>query len=171
MPRQSVIWVTSDTHFNHPAITTEAFCSRPLDYNERIIRQLQHYVREQDTLIHLGDVIFRRPNELKSMLDSVKCRAKFLTMGNHDKKSKNWYCNNGFDGAFESIQIDDILLSHHPKRSFPDGVRINIHGHFHNTNHRLHEPEYNDWLDAKRHRLLAIENTMYAPVNLAKFSQ
>ena len=161
MPRPPLIWLTTDTHFYHDAITNEDFCNRPDDFNELILRNLRYNLAEQDVLYHLGDVIFYQHKLLSGMLDSVRCAKKYLVKGNHDKKSNSWYLRNGFDGVFDMVVIGDIILSHKPQRVFPDGVRLNIHGHFHNTDHRIHDPEYNEWYDPSRHRLLSIENTEY----------
>lgn len=168
MARPALEWAITDTHFFHDNIVE--WCGRPENHTNLMLKNARHYVAAQDTLIHLGDVIFYKYDKLKSMLDSIPCR-KVLVMGNHDRKSRNWYMRNGFDYAADMIVIDDILLSHKPVKDFPTGVRINIHGHFHNTDHRRHEPEYNDWYNQERYRLLAMEYTDYKPVKLRDFAR
>lgn len=164
MPRQSITWLITDTHFYHDKII-EA-CGRPLNYNEKTIGNCRRLIAPQDLLIHLGDVIFYRYTELKALLDSFPCR-KILTIGNHDRKSRNWYHNNGFDFAADTIQIDDVLLSHKPVDRLPSNVRLNIHGHWHNTRHHAPPVFYND----SQYRLLALEETDYSPVKLIDFAR
>lgn len=165
MPRPAITWLITDTHFYHDRIKEPEFEGRPDDFNEQIVRNLRHLVADQDLLIHLGDVIFYRHTELKSILDSVKGR-KILTMGNHDRKSRSWYMRNGFDLAIDSFTIDGVLFSHKPTQILPDDVTINIHGHLHTKSR--HKP---DWYDSRTHKLLAIELTNYEPVKLSEFLQ
>lgn len=167
MPRQPIQWLITDTHFFHDKMFTE-WKIRPRDYNEKIIAGMKKFIAPQDLLIHLGDVIFYEYPSLKNILNGIPCR-KILTVGNHDRKPLNWYMNNGFDIAVKSFVIDDIIFSHKPIQQLPSDCRINIHGHFHNTDHRAKEPEYDKWYDPKVHRLLAIEYTNYEPVRLKEF--
>lgn len=167
MPRPSLTWLITDTHFYHDKMTTE-WGIRPSGYNEKIISNCKRLFAPQDIIIHLGDVIFYKCPLLKDILDSIP-GTKILTMGNHDRRSRTWYMRNGFAFATDSFVLDDAIFSHKPIRDLPTGCRINIHEHFHNTDHRSEEPEYNEWYDPKTHRLLAIEYTDYEPVRLDKF--
>ncbi len=141
---------------------------RPPDYGERILKNCRHLVTPQDLFIHLGDVIFYQYPKLKEMLDSFPCR-KILTMGNHDRQTKRWFQRNGFDIAVDAFVLDHVIFSHKPLHVLPSGVTINVHGHFHNTDHRSKEPQYNGWYDPTIHRLLAVEYTDYKPVELQWF--
>jgi len=166
MPRPPKIWLTTDTHFNHNKMVET--CGRPENFSELIILNLRKFVARQDVLVHLGDVIFYpKRGQLKAILDNIPGKSKVLTMGNHDRKTKSWYLSNGFDVVCQSIQIGDIILSHKPLFQFPDGARVNVHGHFHNTDHQRHEPR--PWYSKGRHRLLALEYTDYQPVELHEF--
>lgn len=167
MPRPSITWLITDTHFYHHKMITD-WAIRPSGYNERIIKNCRRLLAPQDLLIHLGDVIFYKYTILNEILDQIPGR-KVLTMGNHDRKSRGWYMNNGFDFVADTFTIDDIVFSHRPLQHLPSGSRINIHGHFHNTDHRSKEPEYNAWYNTTIHRLLALEYTDYAPVRLDEF--
>ncbi len=165
MPRPSITWLITDTHFFHDRMIE--LCNRPADFNERIMTNLRYLVAEQDNLIHFGDVIFYHLERLKPMLDSVPSRSKILVMGNHDKKKRGWYERNGFSFACDSLVLGNVLLSHKPMRVFPDGVRMNIHGHHHNLGDRISESS--DFWKPETHRLLALEHTGYKPVNLQSF--
>ena len=167
MPRPAIDWLITDTHFFHDRVVE--FTGRPDDYVDVIMASLRHLVASQDTLYHLGDVIFYRYERLKEMLDSVPGK-KFLVMGNHDRKSRGWYCRNGFDGAFNAIQLGDVLLTHRPVRPLPVGVRLNVHGHFHNCGVER-DADARDWYDPLVHRLLAIEYTGLKPVKFQEFVQ
>ena len=106
---------------------------------------------------------------LAELLASVECRSKILIKGNHDKNSNNWYLRHGFDFVCDMIVIDDVLLSHKPQEILPEGVTINIHGHFHDTDHRKNEPKYSKFLDPNVHKLFALEHTDLKPVKLKDF--
>lgn len=162
--RPSIDWLITDTHFFHDAIVE--LSGRPVDFAEKVICNLKHVVARQDTLYHLGDVIFYRYPELSSILGQVPCR-KVLLMGNHDRKSRGWYMRNGFDYAADLIVLDHVMLSHKPIESFPDGVTINIHGHWHNNEHHKRPA----WYDPGRYRLLSIERTNYRPAKLWDFAK
>lgn len=163
MGRVSIKWLITDTHFNHDAIVE--LCGRPANFKDLIMTNLRRYLAPQDFLIHLGDVIFYKYPELKAMMDSVP-GTKILAMGNHDRKSANWYMRNGFNFAAEMFQIDDIVFSHKPIHPLPAGVRLNIHGHWHNTRHHAVPEFYNE-----RYRLLSLEDVNYMPVKLSEFAR
>jgi hypothetical protein len=70
--------------------------------------------------------------------------------------------------------IKDVLLTHIPVPVLPQGVRINIHGHFHNNPMERvvkFEPHIGEFYDPKIHRLFAMENTNYQPVRLEEFAK
>lgn len=161
MPRQSVTWLITDTHFNHEAIIES--CKRPPNHKELLIKNCQHYIQPQDILIHLGDTIFYNHGELKGLLDSIKCR-KALVKGNHDKRSNNWYMNNGFDFVCDLFQWNEVVLTHRPLKNFPTNAVYNIHGHWHLNDHS-NEEAYK-WWNPKTHYKLSIEETNYNPVKL-----
>ena len=161
--RHPIIWLITDTHFYHNAMI-EA-CGRPANFTDKIVKNCKHLVAEQDTLIHLGDVIFYRYTELKDLMAKIKGK-KILTVGNHDKRTLGWYQRNGFDIAVDTFTLGNVVFSHRPQRMpFAKGVKINVHGHHHNNKHRALPQGWSE----ETHRLLAIENTDYAPVRLVDF--
>jgi len=157
--RPPVTWLITDTHFNHDRMVG---FGRPPDYESRLVANLRNVVSEQDVLIHLGDVILYNPNQIGLFLGRVPGR-KILVRGNHDKKSNSWFMRNGFDFVADMIVLGEVIYSHSPVQHFPDGVRWNVHGHFHDNDHR-HE-ESAGWYDPVRHLKLAVEDTDYKPVN------
>lgn len=160
------IWLITDTHFNHDAIVR--YCDRPEDHGERIIRNCRRLLAPTDVLIHLGDVIFNKASELDELLGLIP-GTKVLVKGNHDRRSDSWFYNKGFAFVCDELRIGDVLLSHIPKPELPSDVRLNVHGHFHNTDHRRHEPEIAAYYDDTKHRLLALEYTDYEPVLMSEF--
>jgi len=185
------VYLITDTHFSHTE-KMMLYCNRPKDYEDRIIEGISK-LKEEDILIHLGDVCIG-DDKYNNRLFCEKCKArKILVKGNHDKKSNRWYLEHGWD--FVCYKFQDkffgktILFSHQPQRYESDLVNtqygagnfdINIHGHFHNTLHRLLEGRYLVEGEKERnkedlmvltgfHKLLAIEYTNYKPISLEKF--
>lgn len=167
MKRPYINWLITDTHFNDDEMTD--ICGRPLNCTELIISNLKYVVAEQDVLIHLGDVITGKESVLLDLMSQVKCKTKVLIKGNHDKKSNNWFKNNGFDFICNSLVIDEILLSHKPLKEFPSGVKYNVHGHFHNFDFMKNDTECAPYYNPEVHKLYALEYEDYKPVNLKEF--
>lgn len=164
-------YLITDTHYNHGKIKT--YCQRPDNFTELIIKNWQNTVTEEDLVIHLGDVIIGKRQDLKMIMDQLPGK-KVLVMGNHDEdKSPTWFMSNGFDFACKAMAYRGCWLTHRPSGELPAGCTINIHGHLHNfmektpdervkANHGVYVPK-------PYHRLLAIEYTDYKPVEFDKF--
>lgn len=170
-------WLTTDTHFNHDKMPL--YCGRPIGFEELIIKGLSQIPKE-DVLIHLGDVCIGKDAYWHERLAQLPCK-KWLTLGNHDHNSISWYMTHGWDFVGTEIKLNmfgkRLLLSHTP---LPGDFDLMIHGHFHNTLHRLLEKQWINPDEEKRnekdlgyltpkHKLLAIEYTDYQPVLLSKF--
>lgn len=168
----------ADPHLGHEDKMVEA-CGRPQGYSYKILNNLVQTVKAGDVFICLGDVCFgndaewhtkmlARGEQAPEPIGAVNPQAKrWLILGNHDKKSMAWYLDHGWDFVSQSIMLHiyghKILLSHIPQAD--TGYTINIHGHFHNTDHRKHEPELTAIANDKQF-LLACEFAGYQPVNL-----
>jgi calcineurin-like phosphoesterase family protein len=161
MARGPIHWVITDTHFNHDAII-EA-CGRPTNCDAKTIGNIRRLCAAQDTLIHLGDVIFYKYPDLKGIMDQFPCR-KILVMGNHDRKRKSWYSRHGFDFACDSFVWDDVCFSHKPLEKLSQDVQFNIHGHWHNNGVENDNPPV--WWSPLTHFKLALEEVNYSPVTL-----
>lgn len=157
-------WITTDTHFDHTMLTDNNL--RPLGFEEKILKGLRSVVKDDDILIHLGDVSFGNDAEWNEKIKGIPGK-KWLIKGNHDKHSSSWYISHGWDFVADTIVFDqfgyNILISHIPQPG--DYFDINIHGHFHNTDHRKHESKISSILTDK-HYLLALEFNNYQPWNL-----
>jgi len=163
------IYLTTDTHLGHDNMVD--WCGRPENHSELILKELAKLPTE-GLLIHLGDVCIGNDeywhDELMKSIGVYMTRV--LVRGNHDHKSDSWYLERGWDfvcDAFEAKYFGKKILFTHKPVLIPDHVDFNIHGHFHNSDHRSKEEEVKK-LYEKRHLLLAIENTQYKPVSLEK---
>ena len=158
-------YLISDTHFGHEAMLE--YCGRPKGFEELLIKSISK-LDETDTLIHLGDICIGNDEHWHNeFMTAAKCNM-VLVRGNHDKKSNKWYYEHGWH--FVCRQFKDkffgkkVLFSHMPQ-VWDGDYEMNIHGHFHNSDHRRHEPE----LFAIRNgyqKLIAVEYTDYKPVPL-----
>lgn len=134
--------ITTDTHFGHEKI--KDFGDRPDGFEELIIENLEKYANPTNILVHLGDIAWSKDKYWNRRLTSMPYKKKWLIRGNHDKKSDEWYLNNGWDfvGTRLSIVFEKkvMLFSHKPQELF--AVDYNIHGHFHNIDlKRIQEME------------------------------
>jgi calcineurin-like phosphoesterase family protein len=157
-------WIIADTHFGHKMLVEKGY--RPNNY-EMIIRENLIKINDCDVLIHLGDLYFGDDNAWNDALMKLTNCFKWITIGNHDYRNVSWYISRGWDFACRTFMFKymnkKILFSHEPQ---PEGdYDINIHGHFHASDHRTKDPIYNDILTNK-HYLIAIERTNYKPILL-----
>jgi calcineurin-like phosphoesterase family protein len=159
------IWLTTDTHFSH---TTLIKYGRVPNFENRIKENLKRLVSSEDLLIHLGDICIGNDiinnNWFKKELE---CRT-YLLRGNHDNKSIGWYLKNGWDAVADRLDIKmfgkTICFTHIPV-AWDGYFDVNYHGHFHDTDHRRSEPEFNKILSGYN-ELIALENNNYMPVLL-----
>lgn len=162
-----MIYIITDTHFNHSAMIP--YCGRPENFNELIWRGLDQ-LKDDDILIHLGDICIGGDKEVHERLSKYKFR-KILVRGNHDKKSEGWYMSHGWDFACEQFEMKvfgrRIMFSHKPV-VWNGEYDINVHGHFHNADPDRLELELSRIKNGYQ-KLLAIEWTKYKPVSLEKF--
>lgn len=100
-----MIYLTSDTHFNHKNIfgpegfeqTREHF-STVEEMNETIIENWNNKVTPEDTVIHAGDVaLHAKPKELFNLLKGLNGNIE-IVLGNHDSLSKHmkYLINNNY---------------------------------------------------------------------------
>lgn len=158
-------WIITDTHFGHTKLRE---FGRPANFDSVILQNIFTLVNSDDVLIHLGDFCIGDDMAWHVKFMSCAPSKKWLIKGNHDKKSNTWYLNNGwnFVGDWMGLEMfgKKIFFSHKPMMDV--GYDINIHGHFHNSQH--HTDEFKEILTEK-HKLLALEKTDYKPVLLEQF--
>lgn len=106
-----MIYFTSDLHLFHKKI--KEFCpDRPGidvdDMNEHIIRRWNMIVGVDDDAYILGDFSFGKSEETKRMVKRLSGR-KHLVMGNHDRRSAQWY----LDAGFTSVSTHHVDIKMH----------------------------------------------------------
>lgn len=153
------IFLITDTHFGHRALA-DKLQVRPVDFETRINKQWNTMVRDEDLVIHLGDLCVGKPETWNNIRPQLPGR-KVLVLGNHDKKSISWYMEHGFDFCCHQFRWEmfglQILFSHKPVLS--GEFDLNIHGHLHTAQHR-------PLTESPRYYLLSLEATDYQPMLL-----
>lgn len=157
-------WIVSDTHFNHKNIILSE--NRPFndkeEMNSELVKRWNETVAPDDTVYHLGDVVFGGRAVREGILSQLN-GYKILRLGNHDHgTSKNQWLKY-FDEVYEDdILLDDLCLSHYPldeethaKLSYTGLIKGNIHGHVHSQI---------EGLDQSKYRCVSVELTDYRPI-------
>lgn len=162
-------YIISDTHWNHTESMVK-WCGRPENYNKLLWSNI-NCLPKDSILIHLGDICIGGDDEIHGNLQKLAHIKKILVKGNHDNKSNNWYLNHGWDFVCNRFDIEmfgkKIAFTHIPIAW--DGYHdLNIHGHFHNSDHRRHEPELQKIKNGYQ-KLYACEYQDYKPVLLEDF--
>ena len=170
------IYIITDTHFNHPQMVQ--YCNRPVNFEEKIKSGLLDLPKDC-LLIHLGDVCIGMDNEVHEFISSLPYK-KILIRGNHDRKADKYYLDHGWDfvcDQFTGTYFGKKIMFSHTPVAYDGKFDLNIHGHFHNQLPRLLKKEwvvkgeeernhYDLSVLTGRHKVIAIENTFYRPVNL-----
>lgn len=139
------IFLISDTHFGHLNIIkycrTAAFpfsAEGLAKMNEVLKTNWNNTISPEDTVIHLGDVMFKiPPDEAAAIINSLN-GTKVLIRGNHDK-SVGAMLDMGFSAVFEEVVLRfdgyNILCTHRPKMILPENTQGVFHGHTHNASY------------------------------------
>lgn len=157
------IWDTfiiSDTHFLHRKIAE--YADRPDDWQDRIITNWNNVIGDNDVVLHLGDLTFGNRENAASITRRLNGK-KYLLKGNHDRRSRKWFDELGFELIKSSFMVDcgpfKILFSHRPVFNLPKGT-ANIHGHIHNKQHFIAYRQKNLYINA------SVEKLNYRPIRL-----
>lgn len=135
------IFVIGDTHFGHTKILQFEPKARPFAsieaHDEALIANWNGVVKQNDTVIHLGDVVFgAKTFDLLSRLNG----QKKLILGNHDRYPLARYLAH-FQKVYGVFEYEDCLLTHVPISSTQFyRYRLNVHGHVHSNT--LDDPRY-----------------------------
>jgi calcineurin-like phosphoesterase family protein len=140
LPLTLPAWLISDTHFYHRRLAEEyEFEARSVlgdDHEAEMIERWASTVADNDPLIHFGDVALGQREEFEAIADLLP-GEKFLILGNHDRRSRQWYRERGFSVVPEfrfSYRNYTIICSHYPDDAH-QWIRyprtLNIHGHVH----------------------------------------
>lgn len=154
-------YIISDTHFGHKNIIQ--YCGRPEDHDELMIKNWWRTISIDDTILHLGDLTFKKDYVPWKNLPG----DKYLIKGNHDHQKDSWYKENGFTilpkRVFFIMNRQRIMFTHYPEPY--EGFEhwdINIHGHIHNNSY-----EVKRWGE-KLYINVSIEVMDYKPVKLGE---
>ena len=146
-----MIYFTADSHFNHRNIcrgTSQwSAVNGTRDYvdleqmNAAILHRINHAVRPDDTLYHLGDFAFGNKDEIPALRARISCKNVHLIMGNHDQHyvKKRPELFEGFSSIsyYKEIRYNKLLISmcHYPLGSWNEIGKggINLHGHCHSN--------------------------------------
>lgn len=148
-------FVIADTHMGHKNICK--YCNRPVGFENTVMERWKEAVRENDVVIHLGDLSFeeewvRRMGELPG--------KKILLIGNHDRLTTEAYLAAGWM-PMQMLTMKllgmRVSFSHRPLWGHPHD--INFHGH----EHDLHVLD-----DTRLYFPVALEHSRYAPVPLTE---
>lgn len=130
---------TSDWHLGHENILK--YDRRPFRDTECMLNALMaNYNRVVDTgstVVFLGDVFFCESKYGASSIMRRLHGRKHLILGNHDRHSKTWYRDVGFDVVLDSATILDelagaVTVIHNPLHAVgPRQSNYVIHGHRH----------------------------------------
>lgn len=163
--REPKTWIVSDTHFNHSNIIL--YEGRPFatkeEMNAVLVEQWNETVAPEDTVYHLGDVIFGGKAVKEGILKLLN-GYKILRLGNHDNRTSKSQWLNYFDEVYEDdILLDDLCLSHYPlekeemdKLLHLEIIKGNVHGHVHSQNQHL---------DQSKYKCVSVELTDYRPLD------
>lgn len=126
------IFVISDTHFGHKKIVEyeKSTFFDVTEHDEFIIANWNGVVKKNDTVWHLGDVLFGADTfSLLPRLNGIKK----LVLGNHDRYPTQRYLEY-FTKLGGSFEYDGYVFTHHPL-SLTQNWRYkgNVHGHTHDT--------------------------------------
>jgi calcineurin-like phosphoesterase family protein len=158
-------WIISDTHFNHSNIIL--YENRPFadkdEMNEELIKRWNEIVAPEDTVYHLGDVVFGGKAVREGILNRLN-GYKILRVGNHDNRATITKWKEVFDEVYEDdILLDDLCLSHYPLNDYEMErllalgiIKGNVHGHVHSVI---------DGLDQTKYKCVSVELTDYRPID------
>lgn len=183
-------WLVSDTHFGHKNIIK--FQQRPESHEVIMLSEWIDAVREDDDILHLGDVFMGKqgsPGRWASVVARLPGR-KYLLLGNHDKAPRSLYERAGFT-IIEPFIHRGVAFTHRPiSREYPldhekrsaratyvlgsvtepgHGWHTNVHGHTHgNVVAPSSDPTDHDGhlIQGKTYINVCVERTAFKPIRL-----
>lgn len=146
---QSRIWFTADTHAFHTNLAkgvTEWTFSDLRDFKDEYVMtnhlasQINHYVRPEDTLFHLGDFAMKTALiRFKEFREMLVCKTVHLIRGNHDMERWRDELSENFTSVSDLLEISvnrqRITLCHFPLEIWNKAHKGTwmLHGHCHGS--------------------------------------
>lgn len=140
------VFFTSDTHFNHKnilkhnpergAMLKDPTCVKQM--NEWIVDIWNRVISPEDTVYHLGDVAFGRPQDSVEWVKQLNGK-KHLIKGNHDTSNYIREFGHLFESidTYKRLNLDGhrVILFHYPILNWDCQFHGSIHlyGHMHNA--------------------------------------
>lgn len=155
----------SDTHFLHRRLAEEYEPSRsalPQDHNRFMVEAWRQAVAPEQVIVHLGDLALGKSDGFAAIAPRLPGR-KFLMRGNHDRRSRSWYREHGFE-LIPPFWLDyrgwKVRFQHNPDYEhkivcYPR--HILVHGHVHSKT-----------LGDRRQINVSVEVTGFRPVPVCK---
>lgn len=132
-------FVLSDTHFLHNNILEYEPIRKttPIHVDRFMVDKWRETIKPEDTVLHLGDLALGKKEDFRSIADKLTGTKFMLKTGNHDKRSKTFYNEHGFQVIPEFTLMYkgwNIKFTHWPDDKhewikYPK--HINVHGHVH----------------------------------------
>lgn len=134
-------YFTADTHFGHKnyAHLRDRHIFETLEeHDERLIKNINEFVRPEDELFILGDFAFEKPGRYRPRLN---CKTVYFVLGNHDRKEKSKHTF----GEIPHMRFTKltgatgeqlpVVLSHYPQIywSGSHNGHAHLYGHCHGT--------------------------------------
>ena len=127
-------YVYADPHFSHANIIK--YEARPFadveEMNNTIIKNHNNVITEKDKVFILGDFALANKDKTIDLISQLK-GYKILIIGNHDRRSLQFWRNAGFNEVSNHpVVINNFfILSHVPIKRDKLMCYINVHGHTH----------------------------------------
>ncbi|WP_124115298.1 metallophosphoesterase family protein [Paenibacillus xylanexedens] len=130
------VWYTSDSHFSHNNIIQHE--NRPFntteEMNKYLIEQWNNTVSSNDTVYHLGDLVFGGITRWESIIPRLNGKIH-LAVGNHDNANAVKKMAHHFEEVenmiVRKINKQHLFLFHYPIEIGLTPNAYSIHGHIH----------------------------------------
>lgn len=123
---------------SNPWLFADIHVSANINRTNNFLNKINSVVSENDNIVCLGDLMNKHtgtPEEVRRFVNGIKCKNKFLILGNHDFLKIEDYIDMGFvyvtDHAAVNINNKKVIFTHCPI-PVKDDI-INIHGHIHGS--------------------------------------
>lgn len=137
------VWFSSDLHIGH--FNVLKYSNRPFssvdEMNSKLIENINEKVGVDDYLFLLGDVAFINHHKAIEYLKQIKCKKRYLILGNHDKEMRKQEVKKQF------LEVCDYKEIKVLDPSIPHGQQLIVMCHYPmlvwNSSHKGTDPDSN----------------------------